>query len=136
MSNFIHVLCEKELTQSDTNNRQCKMIILNKDEHRLLRFWTREEMKEGIHLEVFDIDEGREIDEKFVLKYQESCKTFVFQNGWQEFVRKKQLIAGHIVEFRWNSSSSRILFKTHQQDPAPPGKIYYFSACFNLFLSL
>ena len=103
------------------------MIILNKDEHRLLRFWTREEMKEGIHLEVFDMDEGREKDEKFVLKYQESCKTFVFQNGWQEFVRKKQLNAGHKVEFRWNTRSSKILFKTSGQDPAPPGKDFIIS---------
>ena len=138
MEIHIHFLFQKELTLSDTSNHQCKLIIPKKDvEERFLTFWTREQIKEGVPLQVFDMDEGRELlNEIFILKYHESCDTYVFQNGWHQFVRRKNLKDGHIVEFRWNSWSSRILFNTHQQDPAPPGKIYYFSASFNLFLSL
>ena len=59
----IHIhLFQKELTLSDTSNHQCKLIIPKKDvEGRFLTFWTPEQMNEGVHLQVFDMDEGREL---------------------------------------------------------------------------
>lgn len=129
-------LCKKILTASDVG-AQCKFIIHR--EHILNRFgifwtkdWIDEVIQENIPLTVYDRDEGRVRDEKFVLKYQTSCKTYVFQKDWREFVRRKELKNGDTVSFWWNIFEKQLEIKC-VKTPAPPSKIY-FSACFNLFL--
>lgn len=105
---------------SDTSIH-CKMVIPTENVSHLLTFWTREQITEGIDLRVYDMDEGREINEIFRLKYQRSCNICVFEKGWSNFANYKALHNGDTVQFFWNSWSSRIHFRTKERDPAPPG---------------
>ena len=132
------LLFKKRLNKCDINNIQCKLIIHKKDVvARFLRFWTPEEIKEGTLLSVYDRDEEREINEKFRLFYQESCRTYVFQKDWHKFVASRALKAGDAVQVWWNDLKHRIEIKRlpAASDPAAPSKIYC-SACFNLFLNV
>jgi hypothetical protein len=128
----IHCLFQKKLGISDVNRQQSKMIVRSEDFDRFVEVlrgsrehienatYSPENIERGIELTVLDFGDGAELPMKLKLKDQGIY--YVFQKGWNKFVKSRALKAGDTVHFLWRARDEQILID-YQRTREPRGKV-------------